>query len=162
MSVIAPQPGKPVEPDEGAIKQQPKTKDEDLPKAQETPSVDGGSTSGEGGAHGWQKIWWGAPEFKVSRLSDQWAIGVQMLATTDAGSSYVLTLVVPASRFQRTIDNQRLPPQWSPVILDQNWTIVARGMTPEKFIGQTGASYELKDTPESDSARAMTREFSTV
>jgi hypothetical protein len=65
----------------------------------------------------------------------------------DAGSSYVLTLVVPASRFQRTIDNQRLPPQWSPVILDQNWTIVARGMTPEKFIGQTGASYELKDTP---------------
>jgi len=52
MSVIAPQPGKPVEPEEKAIKQQPRTKDEDLPKVQETPSVDGGSTSGEGGAHG--------------------------------------------------------------------------------------------------------------
>ena len=52
MSVIAPQPGKAVEPDEGAKKQHPRTKDEDLPKLHEPPRVDGGSTSGEGGAHG--------------------------------------------------------------------------------------------------------------
>ena len=79
----------------------------------------------------------------------QWAIAVQLIAASDAGSKYLLTLGVPAQRFQQIIDNQRLPPGWSPVILDQHWTIVARA--PDKFIGQQGANYQLKDIPPPDS-----------
>jgi two-component sensor histidine kinase len=86
----------------------------------------------------------------LSRIAeDKWAVALQMLASTDAGSKYLLTIAVPASRFQRVIDNQRLPPEWSPVILDKDWTIVARA--PDKFIGQRGANYELKDVLPLDS-----------
>lgn len=86
----------------------------------------------------------------LTRLGDnQWAVGVQMVATSGQGAKYLLTLSVPASRFQRLIDNQRLPPAWSPVFLDHHWAIVAR--FPERFIGQRGANYHLKDTPPPDS-----------
>jgi hypothetical protein len=53
MSIISPQPGKPVEPDENQPgKQQTRTMDKDLPKVHETTGVEGGSSSDQGGAHG--------------------------------------------------------------------------------------------------------------
>lgn len=92
-------------------------------------------------------------EVSVKPLSqiggDQWAVAVQTIAATDNGSKYLLTLGVPASRFQRVIDDQGFPPESFPVILDQNWPIVAR--YPYKFIGQRGANYYLKDIPPPDS-----------
>lgn len=79
----------------------------------------------------------------------QWAVAVQTIAAIANGSKYLLTLGVPTSRFQRLIDDQGFPPEAFPVILDQNWTIVAR--YPFKFIGQRGANYYLKDIPPPDS-----------
>jgi len=53
MPIIAPQPGKPVKPDQRSKElQKPTTPDKDLPKAQRTPSDFGGGASSEGGAHG--------------------------------------------------------------------------------------------------------------
>jgi two-component sensor histidine kinase len=86
----------------------------------------------------------------LSRIGDdQWAVAVQTIAAADNGSKYLLTLGVPPSRFQRVINDQGFPPESFPVILDQNWTIVAR--YPYKFIGQKGANYHLKDIPPPDS-----------
>lgn len=80
----------------------------------------------------------------------RWAVAVQTIGSTQTGSKkYVLTLGVPANRFQRLIDDQRLPPKWSPVFLDQNWIIVARA--PEKFVGQMGANSQLRNIEPSDS-----------
>jgi hypothetical protein len=39
---------------------------------------------------------------------------------------------------------QHLPPNWSTVILDKDWVIVARGSNPEKFVGQKGAGEEFR------------------
>ncbi len=88
----------------------------------------------------------------VLRDTDRyWTAGVQLLASTNAGPLYVITIGIPAARFQAIIDEQRLPPQWLPVILDQDWTIVARGTTSEKFVGKKGANPQLKDLPTPDS-----------
>jgi hypothetical protein len=91
----------------------------------------------------------GAGEVDVkpsSKIADErWAVAVQTIAEVDNGSKYLLTLGVPTSRFQRIINDQGFAPEIYPVILDQNWTIVAR--YPYKFIGEKGANYELKDIP---------------
>jgi two-component sensor histidine kinase len=95
----------------------------------------------------------GADELKVKPLSkigdEQWAVAVQTIAAADNGSKYLLTLGVPTSRFQRVINDQGFPPESFPVILDQNWTIVAR--YPYKFVGRKGANDQLKDIPPPDS-----------
>ncbi len=94
-----------------------------------------------------------AGEVEVKPLSkigdDQWAVAAQTIATADNGSKYLLTLGVPTSRFQRVINDQGFPPEAFPVILDENWTIVAR--YPYKFIGKKGANYQQKDIPPPDS-----------
>jgi two-component sensor histidine kinase len=88
----------------------------------------------------------------VPRATDRsWTAAVQMRATSKAGPAYVITVGVPSARFQRIIAEQQLPAEWSPVILDQDWTIVARGISPEKFIGHKGASQQVQDLPSSDS-----------
>jgi two-component sensor histidine kinase len=86
----------------------------------------------------------------LSRVGDeQWAVAVQTIAAADNGSRYLLTLGVPTSRFQRVINDQGFPPASFPVILDQNWTIVAR--YPYKFVGRKGANDQLKNIPPPDS-----------
>jgi two-component sensor histidine kinase len=83
------------------------------------------------------------PSSKIGE--EQSAVAVQTIAEVDNGSKYLLTLGVPTSRFQRIINDQGFAPEIYPVILDQNWTIVAR--YPYKFIGEKGANYQLKDIP---------------
>jgi two-component sensor histidine kinase len=78
-----------------------------------------------------------------------WAVGLQTIAATSNGSKYLLTLGIPANRFQQLIDAQGFSREAFPVILDQNWAIVAR--QPYGFIGQQGANRQLKDIPPPDS-----------
>ena len=88
----------------------------------------------------------------IRRAADgMWTTAVQMVASDAQGRKHVITLGLPFGRFQRIIDEQKLPPQWSPVILDQDWTIVARGLNPEKFIGAKGANPYLMKLPSPDS-----------
>lgn len=88
----------------------------------------------------------------IRRATDgTWTTAVQVSATDASGRTYVITIGIPSARFQRIIDEQRLPPEWSPVILDQEWTIVARGITPEKYIGAKGANPHLMKLPSADS-----------
>lgn len=86
----------------------------------------------------------------LSQVADNlWAVALQTIAATDKGAQYLLTLGVPADRFQRLIDGQAFPREAFPVILDQNWAIVAR--YPYAFIGRQGANRHLKDIPPPDS-----------
>ena len=88
----------------------------------------------------------------VFRNTDRnWAAAVQVLASPKVGRPYVITIGIPAWRFQTIIDAQRLPPEWSPVITDQDWTIVARGITPEHFIGKKAANPQIQNLPGPDS-----------
>jgi two-component sensor histidine kinase len=87
----------------------------------------------------------------IRRAADgKWTAAVQMVIPDVRGRQTVITLVVPVERFQRIIREQRLPPEWSPVVLDQEWTIVARGITPEKFVGAKGANPQVMNLPSPD------------
>ena len=88
----------------------------------------------------------------IARATDgTWTTAVQMAASDAQGRHYLITLGLPFQRFQRIIDEQRLPPEWSPVVVDQDWTIVARGLNPEKFIGAKAANSYLMKLPSPDS-----------
>ncbi len=54
---------------------------------------------------------------------------------------------MPADVFQQVLTAQHLPPNWSSVILDADWVIVARGVNPEKFVGHKGAGEEFRNAP---------------
>jgi two-component sensor histidine kinase len=54
---------------------------------------------------------------------------------------------VPNSIFQNLLIAQHLPPDWSPVILDADWIIVARGFNPEKLVGHKGTGEEFRNAP---------------
>ena len=84
----------------------------------------------------------------VTRDADgHWAAAMQLRGPAN---TYVVTVGIPVEQFQHLIDKQKLPSRWSPVILDQNWTIVARGIDPEKYDGQQGANREVLDLPGPD------------
>lgn len=86
----------------------------------------------------------------LARIGEtHWAVAVQMIALADNGSRYLITLGIPTERFQRVLTDQGFPPESFPVIVDQNWNIVAR--YPFKFIGERAANYHLKDIPPPDS-----------
>src|SRR5215469_8905190 len=60
---------------------------------------------------------------------------------------YTMVVGVPIDMFQEVLTAQHLPPNWSPVILDKDWIVVARGVNPEKFVGQKGAGEEFRNDP---------------
>ena len=76
-----------------------------------------------------------------------WAAAVQL---ADPTGTYVITIRIPVERFQRILIRQKMPPEWSPVILDQDWTIVGRGANPAKYVGRTGANRQMLDAPGPD------------
>src|SRR5215469_873971 len=67
----------------------------------------------------------------------------------DQGGQRLYTMVVgvPNDAFQKILIEQHLPRDWSPVILDADWVIVARGITPEEFVGHKGAGEEFRNAP---------------
>jgi signal transduction histidine kinase len=61
---------------------------------------------------------------------------------------FVISILVPSTAFQRIIEEQHLPTSWSPVILDGDWTVVARDISRSKFLGQKGAAQEFQNAPD--------------
>ena len=82
----------------------------------------------------------------LRRVEDRWLALVDV-PIEDQGGQRVYTMVVgvPADAFQKVLIAQHLPPNWSPVILDKDWVIVARGLNPEKFVGHKGAGEEFRN-----------------
>ena len=84
----------------------------------------------------------------LRRVEDRWLAMVDV-PIEDQGGQRVYTMVVgvPKDEFQKVLIAQHLPPNWSPVILDKDWVIVARGSNPEKFVGHKGAGEEFRNAP---------------
>jgi two-component sensor histidine kinase len=84
----------------------------------------------------------------LRRVEDPWLAMVDV-PIEDQGGQRVYTMVVgvPDDEFQKILVAQHLPPNWSPVILDTDWIIVARGSNPEKFVGHKGAGEEFRNAP---------------
>jgi two-component sensor histidine kinase len=84
----------------------------------------------------------------LRRLEDRWLAMIDV-PIEDQNGQRVFTMVVgvPIEVFQEVLRAQHLPPNWSPVILDADWVIVARGVNPEKFVGHKGAGEEFRNAP---------------
>jgi two-component sensor histidine kinase len=84
----------------------------------------------------------------LRRVEDRWLAMVDVPIEDQNGQRvYTMVIGVPDDVFQEVLTAQHLPPNWSPVILDKDWVIVARGLNPEKFIGHKGAGEEFRDAP---------------
>jgi two-component sensor histidine kinase len=84
----------------------------------------------------------------LRRVEDRWLALVDVPIEDQGGQRlYTMVVGVPADAFQKVLIAQHLPPNWSPVILDKDWVIVARGLNPEKFVGHKGAGEEFRSAP---------------
>jgi two-component sensor histidine kinase len=84
----------------------------------------------------------------LRRVEDRWLAMVDVPIEDQSGQRvYTMVVGVPADVFQQVLTAQHLPPNWSPVILDADWVIVARGVNPEKFVGHKGAGEEFRNAP---------------
>ena len=84
----------------------------------------------------------------LRRVEDRWLAMVNVPIEDQIGQRlYTMVVGVPNDVFQNVLVAQHLPPNWSPVILDKDWVIVARGLNPEKFIGHKGAGEEFRNAP---------------
>jgi len=84
----------------------------------------------------------------LRRVEDRWLALVDVPIEDQGGQRlYTMVVGVPNDVFQKVLIAQHLPPNWSPVILDKDWLIVARGLNPEKFVGHKGAGEEFRNDP---------------
>jgi two-component sensor histidine kinase len=84
----------------------------------------------------------------LRRVEDRWLALVEVPIEDQGGQRlYTMVVGVPNDVFQRVLIEQHLPRDWSPVILDADWVIVARGTSPEEFVGHKGAGEEFRNTP---------------
>jgi two-component sensor histidine kinase len=84
----------------------------------------------------------------LRRVEDRWLAMVDVPIEDQSGQRvYTMVVGVPNDVFQEVLISQHLPPNWSPVILDKDWVIVARGLNPEKFVGHKGAGEEFRNAP---------------
>jgi two-component sensor histidine kinase len=84
----------------------------------------------------------------LRRVEDRWLAMFDVPIEDQSGQRvYTMVVGVPADVFQQVLTAQHLPPNWSPVILDADWVIVARGVNPEKFVGHKGAGEEFRNAP---------------
>jgi two-component sensor histidine kinase len=84
----------------------------------------------------------------LRRVEDRWLAFVDVPIEDQGGQRlYTMEVGVPNGVFQKVLIEQHLPGDWSPVILDADWVIVARGMNPEEFVGHKGAGEELRNAP---------------
>ncbi len=82
----------------------------------------------------------------LRRIEDRWLALVDVPIEDQSGQRVFTMIVgVPNGEFQKILIAQHLPPNWSTVILDADWVIVARGVNPEKFVGQKGAGGEFRN-----------------
>jgi two-component sensor histidine kinase len=84
----------------------------------------------------------------LRRVEDRWLALVDVPIEDQSGQRlYTMVIGVPNSIFQNLLIEQHLPPDWSPVILDADWVIVARGFNPEKLVGHKGTGEEFRNAP---------------
>jgi two-component sensor histidine kinase len=87
-----------------------------------------------------------AGESHLGRVEDRWMEMIDVPIEDESGRSiYTMVIEVPNRIFQDMLTEEHLPRTWSPVILDQDWMIVARGISPEKFVGQKAAGEEFRN-----------------
>jgi hypothetical protein len=76
----------------------------------------------------------------LGRIVDRWMELIDVPIEDESGRRlYTMVIGVPNHLFQDILTEQHFPRTWSPVILDPDWMIVARGFSPEKFVGQKAA-----------------------
>src|SRR5215471_11986967 len=84
----------------------------------------------------------------LRRVEDRWLALVDVPIEDQGGQRlYTMVVGVPNDVFQKVLIAQHLPPNWSPCILDKDWIIVARGLSPDKFVGHKGAGEEFRNAP---------------
>jgi two-component sensor histidine kinase len=84
----------------------------------------------------------------LGRVEDQWMELLDVPIEDESGRRlYTMVIGVPTRIFQDMLTEQHFPRTWSPVILDADWTIVARGISPENFVGQKAAGEEFRNAP---------------
>jgi two-component sensor histidine kinase len=84
----------------------------------------------------------------LGRVEDHWMELINVPIEDESGRRlYTMVIGVPNRLFQDMLAKQHLPRTWSPVILDADWMIVARGISPEKFVGQKAAGEEFRNAP---------------
>ena len=84
----------------------------------------------------------------LRRVEDRWLAMVDVPIEDQGGQRlYTMVVGVPNDAFQEVLLAQHLPPNWNPSILDANWIMVARGISPEEFVGHKGAGEEFRNAP---------------
>jgi GAF domain-containing protein len=84
----------------------------------------------------------------LDRVEDHWMELIDVPIEDESGRRlYTMVIGVPNRIFQDMLAEQHLPRTWSPVILDADWVIVARSISPEKFVGQKAAGEEFRNAP---------------
>ena len=110
------------------------------------PSVVGGTVSSRGSLR-----LGSAGRAYLRRIEDRWLAMVDVPIEDQAGQRlYTMVVGVPNNVFQRVLIEQHLPQDWSPAILDADWIVVARGTSPEEFVGHKGTGEEFRNAPTSE------------
>src|SRR6516162_9347709 len=95
----------------------------------------------------------------LGRVEDRWMALIDVPVEDESGRGlYTMVIGVPNRIFQDMLDTQHLPQTWNPAILDADWMIVARGISPEKFVGQKAAGEEFRNAPSDQTHEVRTRE----
>jgi signal transduction histidine kinase len=89
------------------------------------------------------------PQVERTMVNGQITLFVVQTIEDRAGvARYIFGVGVPTATFQSILSRQRLPSEWSSVVLDADWIIVARGRSPGQFVGKMGAGQELRHLPD--------------
>jgi signal transduction histidine kinase/CheY-like chemotaxis protein len=91
-----------------------------------------------------------------SRVTGNWVMAIQLPVRVDGAIKYLVDVIIPASAFQQIVDEQRFLQDWQGVILDSDWTIVARLVEPQKWVGTTAAMPEILHAAEPVTVREAT------
>jgi two-component sensor histidine kinase len=84
----------------------------------------------------------------LGRIEGRWMELIDIPIEDESGHKlYTLIIEVPNRVFQDMLTEEHLPRTWSPVILDADWMVVARGANPDRFVGQKAAGEEFRNTP---------------
>ena len=95
----------------------------------------------------------------LGRVEDRWMELIVVPIADESGRSiYTMVIGVPNRIFQDMLAEQHLPRTWRAAILDADWMIVARTISPEKFVGQKGAGEAFRNAPSDRTREVRLRE----
>jgi len=95
----------------------------------------------------------------LGRAEDHWMELIDVPIEDESGRRlYTMVIGVPNRIFQDMLAEQHLPRTWRAAILDADWMIVARTLSPEKFVGQKGAGEEFRNAPSDRTHEVRLRE----